>query len=93
MGVSGVGRFAWAWGRKHEGMVERWNAGMPMQRRGLRSSMQHSIFILLALLLTVVITGYRLKQSVGGSARTVFLSVLAFTSTYILVNQLLMSLL
>ncbi len=56
---------------------------------GYYSSFSFSIF--LALFLTVVITGYRLGQTVGGVRHTVFLSGFAFTSTYILINHLLMS--
>jgi hypothetical protein len=47
--------------------------------------------VLIALFLTVVITGYRLNQTVDGSMRTVFLYVLAFGTTYILTNQLLVA--
>lgn len=54
-------------------------------------SISFSFSILLALFLTVVITGYRLSQTVGGARRTVLLSILMFTTTYILVNRLLMT--
>ena len=54
-------------------------------------SSSFSFSILLALFLTVVITGYRLSQTVGGVRHTVFLSMFAFTSTYILINHLLMA--
>ncbi|MFW9830157.1 MAG: hypothetical protein ACFFD8_00010 [Candidatus Thorarchaeota archaeon] len=52
-----------------------------------------SIQILIALLLTVIITGYRLNQTVGGSFKTILLCVIAFGSTYVLVTQLLLTLL
>lgn len=48
-----------------------------------------SFSVLTALLLTVIVTGYRLNQTVEGSMRTVFLYVMAFGCTYILTSQLL----
>lgn len=54
-------------------------------------SISFSFSILSALILTVIITGYRLSQTVGGVRHTVLLSIFAFTSTYILINHLLMS--
>ncbi|MDO8125235.1 MAG: hypothetical protein Q6364_12770 [Candidatus Hermodarchaeota archaeon] len=53
------------------------------------SSVTFSWPILIALFLTVIITGYRLNQTVEGSMRIVFLHILAFSCTYILTNQLL----
>jgi hypothetical protein len=60
---------------------------------GVGNSSSFSFSILLALFLTVVITGYRLSQTVGGARNTILLSTFAFTSTYILINHLLMTLL
>jgi hypothetical protein len=54
-------------------------------------SIPYSIFIFLALFLTVIITGYRLSQTVGGSRRNVLISILAFSSTFVLMNQLLLT--
>ena len=50
-----------------------------------------SLPILIALLFTVIITGYRLSQTVEGSIRTVFLNMMAFSCTFILTNQLLLA--
>jgi hypothetical protein len=54
-------------------------------------SSSFSLSILLALFLTIIITGYRLSQTVGGVRHSVLLSTFAFTSTYILINHLLMT--
>jgi hypothetical protein len=47
--------------------------------------------VLIALFLTVIITGYRLNQTVEGSTRILILYVLAFVTTYVLTNQLLLA--
>lgn len=47
--------------------------------------------LLIALFLTVIITGYRLNQTVEGSMRTLILLVLAFGAMYVLTNQLLLA--
>ena len=52
-----------------------------------------SSYILIASLLTVFITGYRLNQTVSGSLRTLSINLVAFGSTYILVSHLLLALL
>ncbi|MFX1509872.1 MAG: hypothetical protein ACFFBR_06160 [Promethearchaeota archaeon] len=51
------------------------------------------IFILIASSLTVIITGIRLNQTVGGSLRTLSLNLLAFGCTFILISHLMLSLL
>ncbi len=56
-------------------------------------SLSLSIQILIAALLTVIVTGYRLTQTVTGSPRTIIFSIIAFGSTYILANHLLLTLL
>lgn len=56
-------------------------------------SLPLSVQILIALFLTVVVTGYRLNQTVGGSSRTILLCAIAFGTTYVLVTHLLSSLL
>ncbi len=58
---------------------------------GSSGSISFQIFI--ALFLTVIVTGYGLNQTVGGSLRTVFLSLISFTSSYLLLSQLLLTLL
>jgi hypothetical protein len=50
-------------------------------------------YILTASFLTVVVTGFRLNQTVGGSLRTLSLNLLAFGCTFILISQLMLSLL
>ena len=51
-----------------------------------------AIQFFLASLLTVIVTGYRLNQTVGGSLRIVLLCLVSFGCTYILVAHLLMNL-
>ena len=51
-----------------------------------------AIQFFLASLLTVIVTGYRLNQTVGGSLRIVLLCLVSFGCTYILVTHLLMNL-
>ncbi len=51
-----------------------------------------AIQIFLASLLTVIVTGYRLNQTVGGSLRIVLLCLASFGCTYVLVAHLLMNL-
>lgn len=48
-----------------------------------------SLQIFIALFITVIITGYRLTQTVGGTLRTVLMSITSFGSTYLLMTQLL----
>jgi hypothetical protein len=50
-----------------------------------------SFSILFALFFTVIITGYRLNQTVEGSSRVIFLNILIFSCSYILTNQLLLA--
>ncbi len=49
-----------------------------------------SLQIFIALFITVIITGYRLTQTVGGTLRTVLMAITSFGSTYLLMTQLLM---
>lgn len=57
------------------------------------SSSSMPFFILIASSLTVIITGIRLNQTIGGSLRTLSFNLLAFGSTFILISHLLLSLL
>ncbi|MFW9935559.1 MAG: hypothetical protein ACFFDU_08705 [Candidatus Thorarchaeota archaeon] len=57
------------------------------------SSPSMPFFILIASSLTVIITGIRLNQTIGGSLRTLSFNLLAFGSTFILISHLLLSLL
>lgn len=50
-------------------------------------------YILIASFITVVVTGVRLNQTVGGSLRTLSLNLLAFGCTFILISQLMLTLL
>ncbi|MFW9934486.1 MAG: hypothetical protein ACFFDU_03005 [Candidatus Thorarchaeota archaeon] len=50
-----------------------------------------SFYILIASFLTVIITGYRLNQTVSGSIRTVSINLIAFGCTFILISHLLLS--
>ncbi len=50
-------------------------------------------YILIASFLTVVVTGIRLNQTVGGSLRTLSLNLLAFGCTFILISNLMLTLL
>jgi hypothetical protein len=52
-----------------------------------------SYYILIASFLTVLVTGYRLNQTVSGSLRTLSINLITFGSTYILVSHLLLALL
>ncbi len=52
-----------------------------------------SFYILVASFLTVTVTGFRLNQTVGGSSRTFTINLVAFGCTYILISQLLLTLL
>jgi hypothetical protein len=52
-----------------------------------------SFYIVVASFLTVIVTGFRLNQTVGGSSRTLSINLVAFGCTYILISQLLLSLL
>ena len=51
-----------------------------------------AVQIFLASLLTVIVTGYRLNQTVSGSLRIVILCLISFGCTYVLVAHLLMTL-
>jgi hypothetical protein len=50
-------------------------------------------YILIASFITVVVTGVRLNQTVGGSLRTLSLNLLAFGCTFILISHLMLTLL
>lgn len=52
-----------------------------------------SIYILIASLLTVIVTGYQLNHTVGGPQRILFINVISFGATYVLISSLLFSLL
>jgi hypothetical protein len=51
-----------------------------------------AVQIFVASLLTVVVTGYRLNQTVGGSRRIVLLCIISFSCTYVLIAHLLTTL-
>ncbi len=57
------------------------------------SSSPLSLYIVIASFLTVIVTGYQLNQTVGGSLRTLSINIIAFGSTYILISRLLLALL
>jgi hypothetical protein len=50
-----------------------------------------SFYSLIASFLTVLVTGYRLNQTVSGSLRILSINLIAFGSTYILVSHLLLA--
>jgi hypothetical protein len=52
-----------------------------------------SHYILIASFLTVLVTGYRLNQTVSGSLKTLSINLITFGSTYILISHLLLALL
>ena len=51
-----------------------------------------SNYVLIASFLTVLVTGYRLNQTVSGSLRSLSINVVAFGSIYVLVSHLLIAL-
>jgi hypothetical protein len=51
-----------------------------------------SVYIIVASICTVLITGYRLNQTVDGPLRTLFINLIAFGTTFMLISHLLIAL-
>lgn len=51
-----------------------------------------SVYIFVASICTVLITGYRLNQTVNGPIRTLFINLVAFGTTFVLISHLLITL-